>query len=420
MARSGTGRGVAIVRPGCRACGAPLHVSVVDLGLQPLANSYLTAADLDGPEPRYPLHPYVCDRCWLMQLESVATPEQIFSDYAYFSSYSDSWLEHARTFVVRITERLALGSEHLVVEVASNDGYLLRNFVEREIPVLGIEPAPKVAEHAIANGVPTEIAFFGEEVAEGLRSRGVRADLLIGNNVLAHVPDLHDFVSGLSTLLAPRGTLTMEFPHVLRLLEEAQFDTIYHEHYSYFSLAVVRDVFARHSLAVFEVEELPTHGGSLRIYAAHADDGRPEDGSVADILRRERSADLTSPATYKRLDASARSVKRGLLAFLEEARRVGHTVVAYGAPAKGNTLLNYCGVTTELVPFTVDRSPHKQGLFLPGSHLPIRAPEDMLAAQPDYVLVLPWNLKSEIVQQMAEVRTWGGRFAVPIPELTVL
>jgi SAM-dependent methyltransferase len=404
----------------CRACGAPLRVSVVDLGLQPLANSYLSAAELERTEPRYPLHPYVCDRCWLMQLENVATPDEIFSDYAYFSSYSDSWLEHARSFVEQIMDRLALGCQHLVVEVASNDGYLLRNFVEREIPVLGIEPAPNVAKYAIASGVPTEVVFFGQQSAERLRSRGVRADLLIGNNVLAHVPDLHDFVSGLATLLAPQGTLTMEFPYVLRLLEEAQFDTIYHEHYSYFSLAVVRDVFARHGLTLFEVEELPTHGGSLRIYAAHADENPPMDGSVTDLLHRERSAELAEVGTYRRLDASAQSVKRGLLGFLEDARRLGHSVVAYGAPAKGNTLLNYCGVTTELVSFTVDRSPHKQGLYLPGSHLPIRSPEELLEARPDYVLVLPWNLKEEIVQQMAEVQMWGGRFAVPIPELTVL
>jgi SAM-dependent methyltransferase len=403
----------------CRSCGAALRHSVVDLGLQPLANSYLTAEELERPEPRYPLHAYVCDRCWLMQIEDVASPDELFSEYAYFSSYSDTWLEHARRYADMMVGRLGLGPEHQVVEVASNDGYLLRHFAERGIRVLGIEPARNVAEHAVSAGIPTEIAFLGRTTAEELRARGVSADLLIGNNVLAHVPDLNDFVGGLAALLAPRGTLTLEFPHVLRLLAEHQFDTIYHEHFSYLSLTAVRTALERHGLAVEDVEEILTHGGSLRVFAAHAA-GRAPRGSVSALLERERAGGLTSVAAYQGLGEAAAAVKRELLLFLEEARGEDRRVVAYGAPAKGNTLLNHCGVTTDLVPYTVDRSPHKQGRFLPGSHLPIHSPEHLLADRPDYVLVLPWNLKEEIVQQMGAVREWGGRFVVPIPEVDVV
>jgi SAM-dependent methyltransferase len=401
----------------CRSCGAPLRSSVVDLGLQPLANSFLTADELERPEPRYPLHPFVCDRCWLMQLEAVATPEQIFSDYAYFSSYSDSWLDHARRYADEMVERLGLGRDSLVLEVASNDGYLLRNFVARDIPVLGVEPAANVAQAAVAIGVPTEVAFFGRETAERLRSRGVRADLLVANNVLAHVPDVNDFVAGLALLLAPGGTFTAEFHHVLRLLAEREFDTIYHEHYSYLSLTSARTILGRHGLTVVEVEEVPTHGGSLRIYAKL--DGA-EGASLNELVERERAAGLTDLAAYERLGAQAEAVRRELLAFLEQARAEGKRVVAYGAPAKGNTLLNYCGISTDLVAFTVDRSPHKQGRFLPGSHLPIHPPERILETRPDYVLLLPWNLKDEIVEQMSAVREWGGRFVVPVPEVAAV
>jgi SAM-dependent methyltransferase len=404
----------------CRSCGAELRHSVVDLGLQPLANAYLTTEELGRREPRYPLHPYVCDRCWLMQLEEVTTPQELFSEYAYFSSYSDSWLEHARRYAEEMIERLGLGPQSLVVEVASNDGYLLRNFRERDVPVLGIEPARNVAEAARAIGVPTEVAFFGVETAERLRARGVQAELLVANNVLAHVPDLNDFVAGLALVLAPAGTLTAEFHHVLRLLEQREFDTIYHEHYSYLSLTAAREVLARHGLAVVEVQELPTHGGSLRVFAVHAGAAREETSSVRELLERERTAGLTEVATYERLGSHAEAVKRDLVAFLEGARQEGKRVAAYGAPAKGNTLLNYCGVSTDLVPFTVDRSPHKQGRFLPGSQLPIYAPERLLEEKPDYVLLLPWNLKDEIVEQMSAVRGWGGSFVVPIPAVAVL
>jgi SAM-dependent methyltransferase len=401
----------------CRSCGAPLRLSVVDLGLQPLANSFVTVDQLERAEPRYPLCVYVCDRCWLMQIDGEPVPEEIFNDYAYFSSYSDSWLEHARRYSEEMIERLGLGEHSLVLEVASNDGYLLRNFVERGIRALGVDPAANVAEAAVAAGVPTEVAFFGRKTGEGLRSRGVRADLLIANNVLAHVPDVNDFVAGLATVLAPGGILTAEFHHVLRLLEGRQFDTIYHEHYSYLSLTSAKTILARHGLTVLDVDEIPTHGGSLRVYAAHEGE---EAASVGELLEREQTAGLTAPAPYERLSAVAESIKQDLLAFLEAARADGRRVVAYGAPAKGNTLLNYCGISTDLVLFTVDRSPHKQGRFLPGSHLPIHAPDRIFEARPDYVLLLAWNLKDEIVEQMSAVREWGGRFVVPIPEVSIL
>jgi hypothetical protein len=409
--------GVAMSQAQCRSCSSPLLHSVVDLGMQPFANAFLTAEQLERPEPRYPLHPHVCGRCWLVQLDHSADPHELFSDYAYFSSVSESWLRHAETYAETIADRLTLGSQSLVVEVASNDGYLLRNFVERDISVLGIEPAANVAERAIEAGVPTEIAFLGRETAQRLRDDGVVADLLIGNNVLAHVPDLNDFISGLVILLAPDGTLTMEFPHVLRLLEERQFDTIYHEHYSYLSLTAVQKAFARHGLALEDVEEIPTHGGSLRIYARRGERAETAQSAVSDLLDHERSAGLLDLDSYSRLGSEAEAVRRDLLAFLSAARRDGRRVLGYGAPAKGNTLLNYCGVTTELLAYTVDLSPHKQGRFLPGSRLPIASPDRLLQDRPDYVLILPWNLKDEIVEQMSVVRDWGGRFVVPIPEV---
>ena len=366
----------------CRSCGAPLRHSVVDLGAQPLANAYPGPGEIGRPDPVYPLHPFVCDRCWLMQIEEAARPEEIFSDYAYFSSYSESWLQHARVYADRMIDELGLGPQSQVVEIASNDGYLLRNFLEQGIPVRGIEPARNVAAAAIETGIPTEVVFLGRATAERLRDEGLHADLLIGNNVLAHVPDLNDFVAGLATLLAPDGTLTMEFPHVLHLLEESQFDTVYHEHFSYFSLLAARLTFARHGLAVTAVEEIPTHGGSLRIFAGHAAAGKPEDSSVAALESTERQHGLTDVATYQRLAGQAERVKRELLDFLATAAAGGERVVAYGAPAKGNTLLNYVGVDTTLIAYTVDRSPHKQGLFLPGSRLPIYAPERIFEDRP--------------------------------------
>jgi SAM-dependent methyltransferase len=412
-----------VTRPGlaCRFCGAPLGHVFVDLGAQPLANSYLEPGALGKAEPFYPLCVYVCDACLLVQLPEEEKPEAIFSDYAYFSSYSESWLRHAREYAEAMIARFGFGPGHQVIEIASNDGYLLRWFKERGVPVLGVEPAGNVAEAAEEAGIPTVVRFFGEATARDLVAEGKRADLLVGNNVLAHVPDLNDFVAGLKVLLAPAGVLTMEFPYLLRLMAEDQFDTIYHEHYSYFSFATVRKVFAAHGLILFDVEELPTHGGSLRIYARHeADASRPVGERVGDLLAREEAAGLTRPEAYSAFTERVERVKRGLLRFLIQAKEEGKSIAGYGAPAKGNTLLNYCGVRTDFLDYTVDRSPHKQGRFLPGVRIPIHGPERLRETRPDYVLILPWNLKEEIVGQMADVRSWGGRFVVAIPEVQIL
>ncbi|HQN39928.1 MAG TPA: class I SAM-dependent methyltransferase [Thermoanaerobaculia bacterium] len=406
--------------PGCRFCGAPLELVLADLGSSPLANSYLPPAALAGAERFFPLRTLVCTRCWLAQLPAAATPEEIFSDYAYFSSFSESWLAHARDYVAMASERFALGGESLVVEVASNDGYLLRWFAARGVPVLGIEPAANIAPVAEAAGVPTLVRFFGSALARELAATGKRADLLLGNNVLAHVPDLVDFVAGLKLLLAPDGALTMEFPHLVRLVEGNQFDTIYHEHFSYFSLVAVERVFAAAGLTLFDVEELPTHGGSLRIFARHTESDRfPVSPRVGELAARERALGVESAAWYEGFAERVRETKRGLLDFLIRERRAGRTVAGYGAPAKGNTLLNYCGIRTDLLDYTVDRSPHKQGHFLPGTRIPIHAPERIFETKPDYLLILPWNLRREIATQMAGIREWGGRFVVAIPEVEV-
>ncbi|GMU65438.1 MAG: methyltransferase [Acidobacteriota bacterium] len=407
--------------PACRSCGAPLERVFVDLGSSPLANSYLSAEDLERPEPFYPLTVRLCERCWLCQLPEVARPDQIFTDYAYFSSYSTSWVDHARRYAEAMIERFGLGAASQVVEIASNDGYLLRHFRDRGVPVLGVEPAANVAEAARAIGIPTEVRFFGREAAADLVARGFVADLLLGNNVLAHVPDLNDFVGGLAALLAPSGVLTMEFPHLVRLVEGNQFDTIYHEHYSYLSLVAVERVFAAHGLELFDVEELPTHGGSLRVFAKRRD-GAPRERSprVEELLGSERALGVETIGWYEDFAERVRETKRKLLAFLIEARRAGKRIAGYGAPAKGNTLLVYCGIRGDFLDFTVDRSPHKQGRFLPGSRVPIRAPEAIFEEKPDYVLILPWNLREEIAAQMAGIRDWGGRFVVAIPEVEVL
>lgn len=405
----------------CRLCAAPLRHVLVDLGNQPLANSYLAAADLDHMEPTYPLVPRVCSQCFLVQLPEFASPAQIFSEYAYFSSYSDSALRHASTFAAEAQERLRLDSGSLVVEVASNDGYLLRFFRERGIGVLGIEPAQNVARAAAQAGIPTITEFFHAGTAGQLAAKGTRADLLVANNVLAHVPDLAGFVAGFKTLLAPHGALSVEFPHLLRLLEENQFDTIYHEHFSYFSLHTASVALARRGLRVFDVEEIPTHGGSLRVWAGHPDDATKRvHPRVQDLLDREAEAGLQSLGTYAAFGSRVAATKRSLLRFLIDSREAGAHVAAYGAPAKGNTLLNFCGVGTDLLDYTVDRSPHKQGRFLPGSRIPIHAPEKVAETRPDYLLILPWNLKQEIMAQMAGIRDWGCRFVVPVPETHVL
>jgi SAM-dependent methyltransferase len=403
----------------CRFCGAALHHSFVDLGVSPVANDYLKPEQLTQAESFYPLHAYVCDQCWLVQLPECQTREHIFSDhYAYFSSFSDTWLDHARRYVDMAIQRFGLGPKSQVIEIASNDGYLLQYFVAAGVPVLGIDPAANVAEAARKKGVATKVSFFGEATAKELAGQGTLGDLLIGNNVLAHTPELNDFVAGLKLALKPGGTITMEFPHLLRLMQENQFDTIYHEHFSYFSLLAVQKVFAAHGLVLFDVEELPTHGGSLRIYGAHAGT-KPVEPNIEKVLAKEKAAGLHRIEAYANFSEKVKETKRGLLEFLIKAKRAGKTVVGYGAPAKGNTLLNYCGIRTDFVDYTVDRSPHKQGLALPGTHIPICAPEQIQRTKPDYVLILPWNLRDEIMKQMACVREWGGKFVVPIPEVRV-
>jgi SAM-dependent methyltransferase len=393
----------------------------VDLGMSPLCESYVTRENLGRMEPFYPLHAYVCDECFLVQLEEFVSPEEIFGEYAYFSSYAESWVEHMRRYAEVITGRLSLGPESLVVEVASNDGYLLQHFVARGIPVLGIEPAANVARVAAAKGIPTLVKFFGEQTARELVAQGRQADLVCGANVLAQVPRPKDFVEGLRLLLKPGGVVTIEFPHLMRLMAESQFDTIYHEHFSYFSFLTAERLFATHGLTVFDVEELPTHGGSLRIYARRTgDDGHPVGAAVTELRRREIEAGLLRVETYRGFGDQVKAAKRKLLDFLIRAKGAGKTVVGYGAPGKGNTLLNYCGIRTDFLDFTVDRNTYKQGKFLPGTHIPIHPPDRIREARPDYVLILPWNFKDEIVEQMACVREWGGRFVVPIPEVRVL
>ncbi len=392
--------------------------------MSPLCESYISPVQRNQVEPFYPLRVYVCSGCFLVQLEEYVDPDQIFSEYAYFSSYADSWLAHAKRYVEDVRERFALGAQSQVVEVASNDGYLLQYFVEQGVPVLGIEPAANIASVAEAKGVPTLNEFFGVASAERLVAAGKQADLLIGNNVLAHVPDINDFVGGIQRLLKADGVATLEFPHLVRLIEGNQFDTIYHEHFSYLSLVAVEQIFAAHGLTIFDVDALPTHGGSLRIYARHTGQAiaaeTPAASERVQALRREEAAvGITTLAYYESFAEQVRETKRKLLEFLIEAKRAGKQVVGYGAPGKSATLLNYCGIRTDFVDYTVDRNPYKQGQFTPGVHLPICAPEKIRETQPDYVLILPWNFKDEIMQQMAYIREWGAQFVVPIPEVVV-
>jgi C-methyltransferase C-terminal domain/Putative zinc binding domain/Methyltransferase domain len=405
--------------PRCRFCAAPVHFTFVDLGMSPLCESYIPLEGLNRMEPFYPLHVFVCDVCLLVQLEEYITPEHIFTEYAYFSSYSDSWVEHARRFVDGISERLALGPGSQVIEIASNDGYLLQHFVRRGVPVLGVEPAANVARVAIERGVPTVVRFFGLAAATDIAREKGSADLIVGNNVLAHVPDINDFVGGLRILLARSGTVTMEFPHLVRLMEGNQFDTIYHEHFSYLSLIAAQAIFGAHRLRIYDVEEIPTHGGSLRIYACHEDAAYPTRSAVLDLLSREEAFGLRQLDTYARFSEQVHETKRTLLSFLIDARRTGRTVVGYGAPGKGNTLLNYCGIRTDFLDYTVDRNPYKHGKFLPGTHIPIYAPDRISETRPNYVLILPWNLRDEIAAQLAYIREWGGRFVVPIPSVEI-
>lgn len=404
----------------CRFCDETLEHTFVDLGVSPLANSYVKPDQLDRMEPFYPLHVRVCARCFLVQLPQLATREEIFEEYAYFSSYSDSWLEHCRTYANMMVDRFGLREDSRVVELASNDGYLLQYFVERQIPVLGIEPAANVAEVARKCGINTTVAFFGEKTAQQLAQDGWSADLIAGNNVLAHVPDINDFVEGIRILLKPAGVVTIEFPHVMRLMQETQFDTIYHEHFSYLSFTTVERVFTRHGMKLFDVQELPTHGGSLRIFAAHeGDTSKVQSDAVRELRQREEKAGFLTLAPYLAFNERVAKTKRRLLQFLIEAKERGKHVVGYGAPAKGNTLLNYCGVRTDFLDYTVDRNPVKQGQFLPGVRIPIYAPDAIRQTKPDFVLILPWNIKEEVMHQMAYIREWGGEFVVPIPEVKV-
>ncbi len=405
--------------PACRFCAAPLHRMLVDLGAMPLANSFLTEADLARPEPRYPLRVRVCDRCRLVQADESVPPGAIFGDYAYFSSYSDAWLRHARDYAALVRTRFALGSTSRVIEVASNDGYLLKNFVEWGIPCLGIEPAANVAEVARQAGVPTLSLFLGRDTGARIAAEHGAADLVCGANVLAHVPDINDFVAGLRALMKPDAVLTIEFPHLVRLIGERQFDTIYHEHFSYLSLLAVERIFAAHGLSLFDVNRLPTHGGSLRIYAQRTDAtaSRPLEDGLHRVRALEEAAGVDTNAYYDgfapRVAATIASVRH----FLATAKKADETIVAYGAAAKGNTLLNACGVTRGDIAYVVDRSPHKCGLYLPGSHLPIFAPERVAETRPEWLMILPWNLTDEIVRQMAHIRAWGGRFVTPVPEI---
>lgn len=406
----------------CRFCSEKLSEPFLDLGKTPLANSYVKMENASMPEPSFPLRVFLCEKCFLVQLADVNTSDHIFSEeYAYFSSFSTSWLKHAKDYTHLMVDRFGFDSSSLVVEVASNDGYLLQYFKEKNIPVLGIEPSGNCAKAAIEKGIPSIIKFFNVSTARELVRQGKSADLLLGNNVLAHVPDLNDFVEGLKIALKPKGIITMEFPHLMRLLLEGQFDTIYHEHFSYFSFHVVEKIFAKHGLVIFDVEELPTHGGSLRIYGRHqANVSLPVDEKVRKLKDAEIKHGLNHKETYQNFAIKVSRIKKKLLQFLEESKVAGKTVAGYGAPAKGNTLLNYCQIGTDFIQYTVDASPHKQNHLLPGSHLPIYAPGKINETKPDYVLILPWNIKEEIMKQMSSIYEWGGKFVIPIPELRVI
>jgi SAM-dependent methyltransferase len=405
--------------PICQGCGAPLTRTMVDLGLQPLANSYIPPERAEAHEPVYPLHARVCDACLLVQVDAVTPPEDIFVDYAYFSSFSDSWLAHCKRYAENMAARFALDAQSRVVEIASNDGYMLQYFVAMGVPVMGIEPAANVAATAIAKGVPTEVAFFGKATARRMVESGWAADLLAAKNVLAHVPDINDFVAGVREMLKPEGVFTVEFPHVLNLIQQVQFDTIYHEHYTYLSLLAVKTIAERQGLRIFDVEKQSTHGGSLRVFMARSDSAHVATPNVQAILDEEIAAGLDRPEGYEGFDARVRAVREGLLGFLADTKARGERVVAYGAAAKGNTLLNYCGVTAADIDFVVDRNPAKQNRLLPGSRIPVRTVDALVDARPDHVLILPWNIKDEVMRQLPEVNGWGGDFVIAVPEIRV-
>jgi 2-polyprenyl-3-methyl-5-hydroxy-6-metoxy-1,4-benzoquinol methylase len=404
----------------CRHCKTPLQQEFINLGMSPLCESFIKPHQLNHMEPFYPLHVFVCGNCFLVQLDEFVSPQDIFGDYAYFSSYSDSWLKHAKQYTDVMAEKFNLGTHSQVVEIASNDGYLLQYFVEKNIPAFGIEPAANVAAYAINKGIPTVVKFFGTNTARQIAQEQGKADLLLGNNVLAHVPDINDFVQGMKIMLKPEGVITMEFPHLLTLINENQFDTIYHEHFSYLSLITVQRIFKHFGLKVFDIEQLPTHGGSLRIYACHQENQSFAESARIQILTAEEiQTGFTDLAYYSLFTEKVKETKRKILDFLIEAKRVGKSVAGYGAPGKGNTLLNYCGIRTDFIDYTVDRSPHKQGNYLPGTHIPIYHPDKIKETKPDFIFVLPWNLKNEIMQQLEYIREWNGKFVVPIPEVTI-
>lgn len=409
-----------MANPSCRHCHTDLIHSVVDLGVTPLANSYVKPADLEKAETFFPLHVRVCQGCWLVQVPQVETPENIFTDYAYYSSFSQSWVEHARRYTEQMIHRFKLGSDSFVVELASNDGYLLQHFQKANVPCLGIEPAQNVAAAAVKAGIPTLAQFFDRSLAQRLKAERKQADLIVANNVLAQVPELRSFVDGIEVLLKPDGVVTVEFPHLLTTLQKNEFDTVYHEHFSYFSFHAAEVIFAASGIRLFDVEELATHGGSLRIFGCRKDSTHATTARVAELKARESAAGLLELDTYQNFHARAEKVKRDLLRFLLDAREAGRSVAGYGAPAKGNTLLNFCGVKPDLLSFTVDKNPHKQGCFLPGSRIPVFAPRELLQRKPDYLLVLPWNLADEIMEQCSFIRQWGGKFVLPIPELMIL
>jgi SAM-dependent methyltransferase len=400
----------------CRACGGRLAVTMADLGMQPPSNAFLNSLDDATRERRYPLRAVVCEACKLVQIDYDVAPEELFGNYVYFSSYADEWLAHATAYCEMAQRRFALGADSLVVELASNDGYLLKNFLEMRIPVLGIDPSDTVAAAAEKIGVPTLVEFFGEPVARRLAEKGQRADLIVGNNVLAHVPRLNDFIAGIALLLKPTGTVTIEFPHLLTLIDQVAFDTIYHEHYSYLSLVAIEGVLGRHGLRLFDVEQLPTHGGSLRIFAAHSKRTDLQDSAALLRVRElEAAAGLANLETYSRFSERVDACRRSIVAFFAEAKHAGKTVAAYGAAAKGNTLLNFCGVGPTDISMVADRNPHKQSKFLPGTHIPVVSPDALMQSKPDYVLILPWNLQNEIRRQLAGIAAWGGRFVTPVP-----
>ena len=404
----------------CRHCQQPLQHVFLDLGFAPPSNAYLDEADLKKPERYYPLKLFVCDHCWLVQTEDYAQADELFSpDYAYFSSVSQSWLAHARTYSEMIAEKLGLGQNSLVIEVASNDGYLLKNFVAAGIPCLGVEPTASTADAAEKLGIPVMREFFGEALAQRLVTEGKQADLILGNNVYAHVPDINDFTAGINTALKHGGTVTLEFPHLMRLLEHTQFDTVYHEHFSYLSLYSVSRVFNGVGLRIYDVEELPTHGGSLRVYGCHDDDVRATSDAVVSMLAEEETRGMRSLEVYLEFQSRADRVKDDLLLFLIEQKRSGKRIAAYGAAAKGCTLLNYAGIKPDLLPYVCDAAPSKQGKYLPGTHVPILAPDAIRENRPDVVLILPWNIQAEVTEQLSYIREWGGKFAVAVPSIQV-